>query len=152
MKVNVRVIPPDRELKIKAGDNLRDALIEAGIPLDSPCGGQGTCLKCKVQLSRVNHKFTKLEQEKLKLEAEKLKLQAEIEKLRLEMGMTIDTKSQERQIAAMEKAERLRLERERLDLERAKFAHQSGMDVAKHRHQADIDWAGMAQGDAGNSY
>ena len=103
--------------------------------------------QAKTQISQM-----KLEQEKLKLEAEKLKLQAEIEKLRLEMGMTIDTKSQERQIAAMEKAERLRLERERLDLERAKFAHQSGMDVAKHRHQADIDWAGMAQGDAGNSY
>ena len=68
MKVNIRVIPPGRELKIKAGGNLRTALIEAGIPLDSPCGGQGTCLKCKVQLSGVNHKYTQLEQEKLSRE------------------------------------------------------------------------------------
>jgi uncharacterized 2Fe-2S/4Fe-4S cluster protein (DUF4445 family) len=68
MKVAVRVIPPDRELKLKAGDNLRTALIEAGIPLDSPCGGQGTCLKCKVQLSGVNQKYTQLEREKLSRE------------------------------------------------------------------------------------
>lgn len=68
MKVNVRVVPPDRELKLKAGDNLRTALIEAGISLDSPCGGQGTCLKCKVQLSGVSQKYTELEKEKLSRE------------------------------------------------------------------------------------
>jgi uncharacterized 2Fe-2S/4Fe-4S cluster protein (DUF4445 family) len=65
MKVSVRVIPADRELKIRAGDNLRTALIEAGIPLDSPCGGQGTCLKCKVRLTGVSRQYTELEQEKL---------------------------------------------------------------------------------------
>ena len=68
MKVNVRVIPPDRELKLKAGDNLRTALIEAGIPLDSPCGGQGTCLKCKVQLSGISRRYTEPEKEKLSRE------------------------------------------------------------------------------------
>ncbi len=41
------------------------ALIEAGIPLDSPCGGQGTCLKCKVQLSGISQKFSELEREKI---------------------------------------------------------------------------------------
>ena len=68
MKVNVRVVPPDRELKLKTGDNLRTALIEAGIPLDSPCGGQGTCLKCKVQLSGISQKYTEPEKEKLSRE------------------------------------------------------------------------------------
>jgi uncharacterized 2Fe-2S/4Fe-4S cluster protein (DUF4445 family) len=68
MKVNVRVIPPDRELKLKTGDNLRVALIEAGIPLDSPCGGQGTCLKCKVQLSGISQRYTEPEKEKLSRE------------------------------------------------------------------------------------
>jgi len=68
MKVNIRVIPPDRELKLKAGDNLRTELIEGGISLDSPCGGQGTCLKCKVQLSGVSQKYTELEKEKLSRE------------------------------------------------------------------------------------
>jgi len=68
MKVNVRVIPLDRELKLKTGDNLRAALIEAGIPLDSPCGGQGTCLKCRVQLAGVSRRYTELEREKLSRE------------------------------------------------------------------------------------
>ena len=44
------------------------ALIEAGIPLDSVCGGQGTCLKCKGQISGVSGKFTELEREKLSAE------------------------------------------------------------------------------------
>jgi len=53
---------------LKAGANLRTSLIEAGIALDSPCGGQGTCLKCKVQVSGICHKFTELEEEKLTAE------------------------------------------------------------------------------------
>jgi len=68
MMVNIRIVPHDRELKLKAGDNLRSALIEAGVRLDSPCGGQGTCLKCKVQLSGVSQKHTELELEKLSRE------------------------------------------------------------------------------------
>jgi len=55
-------------LELKAGANLRTSLIEAGIALDSPCGGQGTCLKCKVQVSGISHKFTELEEEKLTAE------------------------------------------------------------------------------------
>ena len=53
---------------MKAGANLRTSLIEAGIALDSPCGGQGTCLKCKVQVSGISQKFTELEEEKLSAE------------------------------------------------------------------------------------
>ena len=68
MKVRIRVIPPGKDLKLRVGANLRMSLIEAGIPLDSPCGGQGTCLKCKGQISGVSGKFTKLEQEKLSAE------------------------------------------------------------------------------------
>jgi len=55
-------------LKLRVGANLRMSLIEAGIPLDSPCGGQGTCLKCKGQISGVSGKFTELEREKLSAE------------------------------------------------------------------------------------
>jgi uncharacterized 2Fe-2S/4Fe-4S cluster protein (DUF4445 family) len=44
------------------------AFIEAGIPFDSPCGGQGTCLQCKIQISGVSKNFTELEQEKLSVE------------------------------------------------------------------------------------
>ena len=55
-------------MELKAGANLRTSLIEAGIALDSPCGGQGTCLKCKVQVSGISQKFTELEEEKLSAE------------------------------------------------------------------------------------
>ncbi|HUV75594.1 MAG TPA: ASKHA domain-containing protein [Dehalococcoidales bacterium] len=68
MKVRIRVLPTGRDLELKAGANLRTSLIEAGIALDSPCGGQGTCLKCKVQVSGISQKFTELEEEKLSAE------------------------------------------------------------------------------------
>jgi len=68
MKVRIRVIPLGKDLNLEKGTNLRVALIEAGIPLDSVCGGQGTCLKCKVQVAGVGGKFTELEREKLSAE------------------------------------------------------------------------------------
>jgi len=68
MKVRIRELLLGRDLNLKIAANLRAALIEAGIPLDSPCGRQGTCLKCKVQVSGVSEKFTELEREKLSAE------------------------------------------------------------------------------------
>ena len=65
MKARIQVFPLGKDLNLKVGANLREALIENGVPLDSPCGGQGTCLKCKVQLSGITDKFTELEREKL---------------------------------------------------------------------------------------
>ena len=65
MKVSIRVLPPGRDLKLKVGANLREALIASGIALDSPCAGQGTCLKCRVQVSGVSQRLTALEKEKL---------------------------------------------------------------------------------------
>ncbi|MBA7521882.1 Na(+)-translocating NADH-quinone reductase subunit F [subsurface metagenome] len=68
MRVKIRELSLGRDLNLKVGANLRAALIETGIPLDSPCGGQGTCLKCKAQISGVSEKFTELEREKLSVE------------------------------------------------------------------------------------
>jgi uncharacterized 2Fe-2S/4Fe-4S cluster protein (DUF4445 family) len=68
MKVRIQVLPLGKDLNLKVGANLREALIETGVPLDSPCGGQGTCLKCRVQLSGISDKFTELEREKLSAE------------------------------------------------------------------------------------
>jgi len=65
MKVKVILLPMGREVYLRKGVNLRAGLIELGIPIDSPCGGQGTCLKCKVQISGVHQGCTELEQEKL---------------------------------------------------------------------------------------
>ena len=65
MKVSIRVLPAGRDLKVKVGANLREALIASGIALDSPCAGQGTCLKCQVKVAGVNQKLTAQEEEKL---------------------------------------------------------------------------------------
>lgn len=65
MTVKIRLLPSGKELALKTGANLRTGLIEAGIAIDSPCGGQGTCLKCKVQVTGVSPRPTELEREKL---------------------------------------------------------------------------------------
>ena len=44
----VRVLPMDRTLSVAAGTSLLQALQQAGLHTDAPCGGQGTCGKCKV--------------------------------------------------------------------------------------------------------
>lgn len=37
-------------LQVPDGANLREALTEAGIPVASSCGGQGVCIKCRLQV------------------------------------------------------------------------------------------------------
>ena len=44
----VTILNDDTKLEIEEGKNLLDALREAKIQLDAPCGGQGKCGKCKV--------------------------------------------------------------------------------------------------------
>ena len=44
----VRVLPDNLTLPVEAGTNLLDALRHAGLQPDAPCGGNGTCGKCKV--------------------------------------------------------------------------------------------------------
>ncbi len=41
MRVSVRALPLDKELKLKVGVNLRAALIEPGIPPERQKGGAG---------------------------------------------------------------------------------------------------------------
>jgi len=44
----VRILPVDRTLTVAAGTVLLQALQQAGLHADAPCGGNGTCGKCKV--------------------------------------------------------------------------------------------------------
>jgi uncharacterized 2Fe-2S/4Fe-4S cluster protein (DUF4445 family) len=44
----VTVIPFGRSIPAEEGQLLRDALQAAGIALDYPCGGKGTCRKCRI--------------------------------------------------------------------------------------------------------
>lgn len=45
---SVRVLPVDRTLTVAEGTSLLQALQKADLRTDAPCGGQGTCGKCKV--------------------------------------------------------------------------------------------------------
>ncbi len=46
----VTVLPEGKQLEAKQGDNLLQLLRDAGMSPDAPCGGRGTCGKCKVLL------------------------------------------------------------------------------------------------------
>lgn len=48
MKVKVRFKPLDREVEVEPGTSLLLAAQQAGIVLESDCGGMGRCGKCKV--------------------------------------------------------------------------------------------------------
>ena len=50
VKVTVSTGDSMRELMVKRGTNLLQALQEQGMLLEAPCGGKGTCGKCRVQL------------------------------------------------------------------------------------------------------
>ncbi len=60
-KVKIQLQPIDKELRVNRGTPLIDVLHEYGV--EFPCGGKGTCGRCKVRL--LNGKLTKgLEQQK----------------------------------------------------------------------------------------
>ncbi len=44
----VTLLPDNSILEAAAGETLRDVLLAAGVYPDAPCGGQGTCGKCRV--------------------------------------------------------------------------------------------------------
>src|SRR5690606_15425749 len=46
----VQFLPDGREVVIHAGATLLEAAGQAGIILTSPCGGKGTCGKCRVRI------------------------------------------------------------------------------------------------------
>ena len=40
--------PDEKSIKVDVDTSILDAAIQAGIPINSICGGDGTCGKCKV--------------------------------------------------------------------------------------------------------
>jgi uncharacterized 2Fe-2S/4Fe-4S cluster protein (DUF4445 family) len=47
-KYTVNFEPDDKSIEVKVGTSVLDASISAGIPINSICGGEGTCGKCKI--------------------------------------------------------------------------------------------------------
>ncbi len=49
-KYFIKFIPSDKSIKISPNYNLKQAIVDSGIHIDSSCGGVGTCGKCKVRI------------------------------------------------------------------------------------------------------
>lgn len=48
--IKVTFQPSGRAVRVSAGATVREAALQAGIAMDYPCGGQGTCGKCRVRV------------------------------------------------------------------------------------------------------
>ena len=48
--MKVRFLPSNIEVEVSSGVTIMDALIEAGLSIDAPCGGRGVCRKCRVDI------------------------------------------------------------------------------------------------------
>ncbi len=48
MNATVNYGTDERTVTVEPGSQLGDAIIATGLPLEQPCAGRGTCLKCKV--------------------------------------------------------------------------------------------------------
>jgi uncharacterized 2Fe-2S/4Fe-4S cluster protein (DUF4445 family) len=49
-KIKITFLPGKETVEVPAGITIKEAAVLAGIIIDSPCGGQGTCGKCKVEI------------------------------------------------------------------------------------------------------
>lgn len=67
--VSVTFEPQGRSITVRPGTTVREAAARAGVFLDYPCGGQGTCGKCRVRTSQGSGALTSAERNLL-LEAE----------------------------------------------------------------------------------
>ena len=50
----VKILPNDITIEVQEGTTLLDVQIKAGLHPDAPCGGQGTCGKCLVDIVQDN--------------------------------------------------------------------------------------------------
>ncbi len=46
----IKFVPSGKSIKITPGYNLKQAILDSGIHIDSSCGGVGTCGRCKVRI------------------------------------------------------------------------------------------------------
>lgn len=50
-RYEVRFLPEDRKVTVAGGTNLLEAAREAGLTVEAPCDGKGSCGKCRVRAS-----------------------------------------------------------------------------------------------------
>ncbi len=59
--INVAIEPGKKKLTVPAGTLLLDILHEAGMMINTPCGGKGNCGKCKVMVSHSSSRMNETE-------------------------------------------------------------------------------------------
>src|SRR3990172_3977996 len=52
LETPVTVFPPGKTVYVLPGTRLLEAVVSAGLALDLPCGGEGTCGKCRVRIAQ----------------------------------------------------------------------------------------------------
>ena len=62
-KVTINLQPINKKLTVNRGTPLIDVLHEYGV--EFPCGGKGTCGRCKVKLLKGDLKFDPIQKQKL---------------------------------------------------------------------------------------
>jgi uncharacterized 2Fe-2S/4Fe-4S cluster protein (DUF4445 family) len=64
-EIDVTFMPSNSTVAVPRGVSLMDAAVHAGIVLHTPCGGQGTCGKCKVRIIGASTVPSTVEQQRL---------------------------------------------------------------------------------------
>ncbi|PIQ45458.1 MAG: hypothetical protein COW04_07420, partial [Deltaproteobacteria bacterium CG12_big_fil_rev_8_21_14_0_65_43_10] len=47
-KFTISILPEDKKVVAEKGENLLDVLLKSSVQIDTACGSQGICRKCKV--------------------------------------------------------------------------------------------------------
>lgn len=57
--MNILLLPEQRQIAVESGTTLLQAMRQDGVWIEAPCGGHGTCGKCKVRVTKGNnYEFT----------------------------------------------------------------------------------------------
>ncbi|MCJ7471950.1 MAG: 2Fe-2S iron-sulfur cluster-binding protein, partial [Actinobacteria bacterium] len=51
-KYLIKFLPDGRSIKVPPDYNLRQAILDSGLDIDSSCGGVGTCGRCRVKVTK----------------------------------------------------------------------------------------------------
>ena len=69
VRVDISFEPSDKTVRVPTGVSVFDAASWNGLAIDSTCGGNGTCKKCKVQILEGSVPVTNLDSRAFKLKS-----------------------------------------------------------------------------------
>ena len=60
--IKITFLPDKKNITVNEGTTILEALESAGIKIDTPCGGKGTCGKCKILVAKGIDTITPVEE------------------------------------------------------------------------------------------